>query len=136
MSIQSSHIFVNLPVKNVERSKTFFEEIGFEFEEEMTDQNAACLIIGPTIYVMLLTEDYFKSFTKREITDTVHSAEVITAISAASKADVDELVSNALKAGGQKANEKMDDESMYVRSFKDLDGHMWEVLYMPEEESE
>lgn len=136
MSIQSSHIFVNLPVKNVERSKTFFEEIGFEFEEEMTDQNAACLIIGPTIYVMLLTEDYFKSFTKREITDTVHSAEVITAISATSKADVDELVSNALKAGGQKANEKMDDESMYVRSFKDLDGHMWEVLYMPEEEAE
>ncbi|MBT2570247.1 VOC family protein [Planococcus sp. ISL-110] len=136
MSVQASHIFVNLPVKNLERSKAFFEEIGFEFEEEMTDQNAACMIIGPTIYAMLLTEDYFKSFTKRKITDTATSAEVITAISATSKADVDELVSNAFKAGGQTANEKMDDEYMYVWSFKDLDGHMWEVLYMPEEEAE
>lgn len=136
MSVQSSHIFVNLPVKHLERSKAFFEEIGFEFEEEMTDRNAACMIIGPTIYVMLLMEDYFKSFSKREIADTAHSAEVITAISAASKADVDEWVSKALAAGGQPANEKMDDEFMYVRSFKDLDGHMWEVLYMPEEEVE
>lgn len=136
MSIQSSHIFVNLPVKDLERSKAFFEEIGFEFEEEMTDQNAACMIIGPTIYVMLLTEDYFKSFSKREIADTSKSSEVITAISATSKAEVDELVSNAFKAGGQKANERTDDEYMYVWSFKDLDGHMWEVLYMPEEEAE
>lgn len=136
MSIQSSHIFVNLPVKDLERSRAFFEEIGFEFEEEMTDQQAACMIIGPTTYVMLLTEAYFKSFSKREIADTAHSAEVITAISATSKADVDELVSNAFQAGGQKASDKIDDEAMYVWSFKDLDGHMWEVLYMPEEETE
>lgn len=133
MAIQSSHIFVNLPVKDLERSKAFFEEIGFDFEEEMTDNNAACMIIGPTIYAMLLTEDYFKSFSKREIANADSTAEVITTISATSKADVDELVNNAFKAGAQPANEKMDNEYMYVWSFKDLDGHMWEILYMPEE---
>ncbi|ANU10498.1 glyoxalase/bleomycin resistance protein/dioxygenase [Planococcus antarcticus DSM 14505] len=136
MSVQASHIFVNLPVKKLERSKAFFEEIGFGFEEEMTDQNAACMIIGPTIYAMLLTEDYFKSFSKREIADTTNYAEVITAISVSSKADVDELVNDAFKAGGQSANEKMDNEYMYAWSFKDLDGHMCGVLYMPQNESE
>ena len=133
MGIQSSHIFVNLPVKDLERSRAFFEEIGFDFEEEMTDNNAACMVIGPTIYAMLLTEDYFKSFSKKEIANADSTAEVITTISASSKADVDELVNNAFKAGAQPANEKMDNEYMYVWSFKDLDGHMWEILYMPEE---
>ncbi|TWT07466.1 glyoxalase/bleomycin resistance/extradiol dioxygenase family protein [Planococcus sp. CPCC 101016] len=136
MGVQASHIFVNLPVKNLDQSKAFFQEIGFEFDEQMTDEKGACMIVGPTIYVMLLTEDFFKSFSKREIADTASSAEVITAISADSKAEVDELVSNAFKAGGQQANEKMDDEFMYLKSFKDLDGHMWEVIYMPQDETE
>ncbi len=135
MSVQSSHIFVNLPVKNLERSKAFFEEIGFGFDEQMTDEKGACMIIGPSIYGMLLTEDYFKSFSKREIADTTTSAEVITAISANSKEEVDRLVDAAFKAGAHQASEEMDDEYMYLKSFKDLDGHMWEVLYMSEEET-
>ncbi|WP_298826262.1 VOC family protein [uncultured Planococcus sp.] len=135
MSVQSSHIFVNLPVKNLERSKAFFEEIGFGFDEQMTDEKGACMIIGPSIYGMLLTEDFFKSFSKREIADTASSAEVITAISANSKEEVDRLVDAAFKAGAQQASEKMDDEFMYLKSFKDLDGHMWEVLYMSGEET-
>ncbi|MGH2317435.1 VOC family protein [Planococcus sp. SE5232] len=133
MSVQSSHIFVNLPVKNLERSKAFFEEIGFGFDEQMTDEKGACMIIGPSIYGMLLTEEFFKSFSKREIADTASSAEVITAISASSKEEVDRLVDAAFKAGAQQASEKMDDEFMYLKSFKDLDGHMWEVIYMAEE---
>ncbi len=135
MGIQSSHIFVNLPVKNLERSQAFFEEIGFEFDQQMTDEKGACMIVGSTIYVMLLTEDFFKSFSKREIADTARSAEVITAISANSKEEVDKLVDAAFKAGAQQASENMDDEFMYLKSFKDLDGHMWEVLYMSEEET-
>ena len=136
MSVQASHIFVNLPVKNLERSKDFFEEIGFEFDKQMTDEKGDCMIIGPKIYGMLLTEDFFKSFSKREIADTASSAEVITAISADSKAEVDRMVDAAFNAGAQPANEKMDDEFMYLKSFKDLDGHMWEVIYMAEEGTE
>lgn len=93
------------------------------------------MIIGPSIYGMLLTEEFFKSFSKREIADTSNSAEVIIAISAASKDEVDSLVNAAFAAGAQQAGEKMDDEYMYLKSFKDLDGHMWEVLYMSEEET-
>lgn len=136
MSVQASQIFVNLPVKDLERSKAFFREIGFEFDQQMTDEKGACMIIGPKIYVILLTEDFFKNFSKREITNTTSSAEVITAISANSKAEVDELANAALKAGGQQANEKMDDESIYLKSFKDPDGHMWEVFYRPQEATE
>ncbi|ANU13600.1 VOC family protein [Planococcus halocryophilus] len=132
MSIQSSHIFVNLPVKNLEKSVSFFQELGFEFENKMTNDDGAALIIGPTSYVMLLTESYFKGFTKKGITDTSSHSEVILTISASSKAKVDELISKALKAGAQPANEKVDDEFMYYASFIDLDGHMWEVLYMEE----
>ena len=133
MSVRASHIFVNLPVKDLDRAKDFFGEIGFEFDQQMTDEKGACMIIGPKIYVMLLTEDFFKSFSKREVADTASSAEVITAISADSKAEVDRLVDAAFKAGAQPASEKMDDEFMYLKSFKDLDGHMWEVIYMAEE---
>lgn len=135
MSVQSKHIFVNLPVKNLDRSKAFFEEMGFGFDEEMTDEKGACMIIGPSIYGMLLTEEFFMSFSKREIADTANNAEVITAIYATSKDEVDSLVNAAFAAGAQQAGEKMDDEYMYLKSFKDLDGHMWEVLYMSEEET-
>ncbi|WP_407676692.1 VOC family protein [Planomicrobium stackebrandtii] len=136
VNVQARQIFVNLPVKNLERSKAFFGEIGFEFDQQMTDEKGACMIIGPSIYAILLTEDFFKNFSKREIADTTSSAEVITAISANSKAEVDELTNAAFKAGGQQASETMDDESIYLKSFKDLDGHMWEVFYRPQEATE
>ncbi|MGE6368448.1 VOC family protein [Planococcus kocurii] len=132
MSIQSSHIFVNLPVKNLEKSVSFFKQLGFEFENNMTNDDGAALIIGPTSYVMLLTEAYFKGFTKKEIADTSSQREVILTISAPSKEKVDELISLALTAGAQLANENVNDEFMYYGSFIDLDGHMWEVLYMQE----
>lgn len=132
MSIQSSHIFVNLPVKNLEKSISFFQKLGFEFENKMTNNDGAALIIGPTSYVMLLTESYFKGFTKKEIPDTSSQREVILTITAPSKAKVDELIGQALMAGAQPANENVDDEFMYYGSFLDLDGHMWEVLYMQE----
>lgn len=132
MGIQSKHIFVNLPVKDLDKSMNFFGEIGFEFNEQMTDKNAACMIIGPNIYAMLLTEDFFKSFTKKTLADASTTTEVIVAISADSRAGVDELVNNALAAGGSASNERMDNEYMYGWSFQDIDGHLWEVMYMPE----
>jgi uncharacterized protein len=136
MAIRSNHLFVNLPVKSLEKSKRFFEEIGFEFDEQMTDKNAACVIVGPNMFVMLLAEDFFRSFTQKAIADTSSANEVIVSISADSKASVDELVENALSAGAVPSSERMDNEFMYAWSFQDLDGHLWEVMYMPDNQDE
>ncbi|HSJ38359.1 MAG TPA: VOC family protein [Planococcus sp. (in: firmicutes)] len=136
MAIQSKHIFVNLPVKDLDKSMAFFSDIGFEFNEQMTDKNAACLIVGPNMYVMLLVEEYFKQFSKKQLADARTSTEVIVSITADSRAGVDELVNNALAAGGTASNEKMDNEFMYGWSFEDLDGHLWEVMYMPDNDDD
>lgn len=136
MAIQSKHIFVNLPVKDLDKSMAFFKDIGFEFNEQMTDNNAACLIVGPNMYVMLLTEAFFKTFSKKQLADAHTSTEVIVSISTASRADVDELVSDALEAGASPSGEKMDNEFMYGWSFEDIDGHLWEVMYMPDGEDD
>lgn len=132
MAIQSKHIFVNLPVKDLDKSMAFFNDIGFEFNEQMTDKNAACMIVGPNMYVMLLVEEFFKTFSKKQLADARTSTEVIVSISTDSRADVDELVNDALIAGGAASGEKMDTEFMYGWSFEDIDGHLWEVMYMPD----
>lgn len=136
MAIQSKHIFVNLPVKDLDKSMAFFSDIGFEFNEQMTDKNAACLIVGSNMYVMLLVEEYFKQFSKKKLSDAHTSTEVIVSITAESRADVDELVNGALAAGGTASSEKMDNEFMYGWSFEDIDGHLWEVMYMPENDDD
>ncbi|WP_422123566.1 VOC family protein [Planococcus sp. X10-3] len=136
MAIQSKHLFVNLPVKDLDKSMAFFSDIGFEFNEQMTDKNAACLIVGPNMYVMLLVEEFFKTFSKKQVADARTSTEVIISITADSRADVDELVNDALTAGGTVSNDKMDNEFMYGWSFEDLDGHLWEVMYMPENDDD
>ena len=130
MGLQVKEIYVNLPVKDLEKSKGFFNSLGFEFHPEMTDEKAACMIAGENIFVMLLTEPFFKTFTKKELTDATRNTEVITAISADSREAVDEMVNKALAAGGKASNDKMNDEYMYGWSFQDLDGHLWEVVYM------
>ncbi|MGM0897596.1 MAG: VOC family protein [Bacillota bacterium] len=133
MSIQANQIFVNLPVSDLEKSMKFFGEMGFDFDERMTDNNATCMIIGPNIYAMLLVEDFFKSFTNKDITDTSKSAETIVALSVSSREEVDEWIDKAMKAGGSSANEPMDNKFMYSWSFYDLDGHLWEVMYTEDE---
>lgn len=130
MGLQVKEIYVNLPVKDLEKSKGFFNSLGFEFHPEMMDEKGACMIAGENIFVMLLTEPFFKTFTKKELTDATSNTEVITAISADSREAVDEMVNKALAAGGKASNDKMDDEYMYGWSFQDLDGHLWEVMYM------
>ena len=132
MAIQSKHIFVNLPVKDLDKSMAFFSDIGFEFNEQMTDKNAACLIVGPNMYVMLLVEKFFETFSKKQVADARISTEVIITITADSRAGVDELVQDALAAGGSASGDKMDNEFMYGWSFEDIDGHLWEVMFMPE----
>lgn len=132
MPIQANQIFVNLPVRDLEQSMKFFGEIGFDFDERMTDNNATCMIIGPNMYVMLLVEDFFKSFTHKAIADTASSSEAIVALAASSRDEVDAWVHKALAAGASRANEPMDNKFMYSWSFYDIDGHLWEVMYMEE----
>ena len=121
-------LFVNLPVRDLPRSKAFFEALGFSFEPKYSDDKAACLIISDEAYFMLLAEPFFKTFTEREICDTRKQVEGLFAITAESREEVDTLVAKAVKAGGARAEGEMDNEFMYYKSFYDPDGHHWEVL--------
>jgi predicted lactoylglutathione lyase len=125
----ATQIFVNLPVKDLDRSKAFFSALGFSFNEQFTDEKAACLIIGENIYAMLLVEEFFKSFIKKDIADSSKFAEVINAFSLDSKEQVNELADKALAAGAVQYSEPQDYGWMYSRAFQDLDGHLWEVLF-------
>ena len=130
MALTSTHIFVNLHVKDVKKSITFFTGLGFEFNDQFTDEKAACLIIGENMFAMLLTEEYFKSFTKKEVNDTDKYAQVIIALSAESREKVDEIVNSAFKLGAKRYAEPVDHGFMYQWGFQDLDGHIWEIAYM------
>lgn len=126
----ATKIFVNLPVKKLDKSKSFFEQLGYGFDKQFTDENAACLIISNEIYAMLLTKKFFKRFTKKTIVNATKSTEVIIALSADSREKVDEIADKALAAGGKSHRESEEQGWMYSRSFEDLDGHIWEILYM------
>ena len=126
----SRKIFVNLPVKDLTRSVDFFTKLGFEFNPQFTDENATSMIIGEDIFVMLLVEPFFQSFSKKDIADTARSAEVIVALSADTREGVDELADSALANGAAAHADPQDHGSMYGRSFRDLDGHIWEVMWM------
>jgi predicted lactoylglutathione lyase len=123
-------IFVNLPVKDLETSKAFWSKLGYSFNPQFTDENAACLVFSDTIYAMLLTESRFKDFTKKDIADAATSTEAILCLSADSREKVDELVDGALAAGGSPSNDPQDYGFMYGRSFQDPDNHLWEVMWM------
>lgn len=123
-------IFVNLPVKDLDKSVQFFTKLGYSFDQNFTDENATCMVIGEDILVMLLVEPFFQTFTKKEIADATKTTEVLLALSADSREQVDELVDNAFAAGATEANDANDQGFMYGRSFADLDGHIWEVMWM------
>ncbi|RJE89732.1 glyoxalase/bleomycin resistance/extradiol dioxygenase family protein [Paenibacillus sp. 1011MAR3C5] len=130
MALLSKQIFVNLPVKDLEASKTFFGSIGFEFNLNFTDDKAACMIVGENIFVMLLQEDFFKGFTNKDIANAAATTEVLVGISADSKEEVLALVDRAFAAGAKPSIDPVDHGFMYQAGFQDLDGHMWEVMYM------
>ncbi|MNI09082.1 Glyoxalase-like domain protein [compost metagenome] len=132
MGSQANKIFVNLPVKNLSASIDFFTKMGFDFNPQFTDDNATCMVISEHIFVMLLVEDYFKTFTKKDIADATKSTEAIIALAVENREKVDELVHKALSAGGQPSNDAVDHGFMYTWSFQDLDGHLWELFYMEE----
>jgi predicted lactoylglutathione lyase len=126
----SRKIFVNLSVRDLTKSMEFFTALGFTFNAQFTDDKAACMIISEEAYVMLLSEPFFRGFTKKEPCDTTRATEAMLALSCDSKAEVDQLVRKAIDAGGSHAMDSMDHGFMYGWSFYDLDGHHWEVMWM------
>jgi uncharacterized protein len=128
----STQIFVNLPVKDLKKSVEFFTKLGYEFNPKFTDENATCMIVSENIFVMLLVEKYFKTFTPKEVCDTTKYAEVLVALSFESRVEVDEIVAKAIAAGGTTYKEPNDMGFMYQHGFQDLDGHIWEIFFMDE----
>jgi predicted lactoylglutathione lyase len=130
MAGTSRKLFVNLGVGDLKRSMAFFSALGFEFNPRFTDDKAACMIVSEEAFVMLLSEPFLKTFTRRELCDTSRQTEALFALSCTSREEVDALVNRALEAGGQHAMPPQDHGFMYGWSFYDLDGHHWEVLWM------
>ncbi|MCW3080774.1 VOC family protein [Segetibacter sp.] len=126
----ATKIFVNLPVKDLDKSIVFFTKLGYSFNPQFTNEKATCMIIGEDIFVMLLVEEFFKTFVPNEIADATKSTESIICLSAESREKVDELVRKAIEAGGKTYNEAQDHGFMYGHGYQDLDGHLWEVMWM------
>ncbi|WP_259067143.1 VOC family protein [Mucilaginibacter sp. X4EP1] len=123
-------VFINLPVKDLVRSVGFFQNLGFSFNPQFTDDKAGCMIVSESIFVMLLTESYFKSFIDTEICDAHYQTEVLIALDAASADEVKRFISKAESLGGTIYTQPKDHGFMYQHSFADLDGHKWELAYI------
>ena len=126
----ATKIFVNLPVKDLNRSVEFFTKLGFSFNAQFTDETATSMIVSDDIFVMLLTHEKFKTFTPKEICDATKNTEVLVCLSSQSREEVDEMVRKAVTAGGTTYNQPQDHGFMYGHGFGDLDGHIWEISYM------
>jgi predicted lactoylglutathione lyase len=126
----ATKIFLNLPVKDLPKAKDFFAKLGYRFNAQFTDDTAACMVVGDDIFVMLLTHAKFKEFTPKTICDSTKSSEVLIALSCESRAQVDELVGKAVSAGGSTYSDSKDYGFMYQHGFQDLDGHIWELIWM------
>lgn len=125
-------LFVNLPVRDLDRSVAFFTALGFMFNPKFTDENATCMVVSDTVNVMLLVEPFFAGFTPRPVADARTATEVLLALSCDSREDVEAFVRKAIDAGGATPMPARDMGFMYQHGFEDLDGHLWEVFWMDE----
>ena len=123
-------IFMNLPVKSLDRSMDFFAALGFDFNPQFTNEHGACMVIGENTYAMLLTEPMFKGFTPKEIADATKTTEVMTALMVENRDTVDAMMEKALSAGGTEVRDPHAHGFMYGRAFNDPDGHIWEIGWM------
>ncbi|MBA2964737.1 MULTISPECIES: VOC family protein [Ramlibacter] len=123
-------IFVNLPIKDMERAKAFFTALGFSFNPQFTNDKGACMVITQDIFAMLLVEPFFQTFTKKPVADATKGTEVLVCLSCDSREEVDTLVRKAVAAGARTPNAPQDHGFMYGHGFEDLDGHLWELMWM------
>lgn len=127
----NKQIFVNLAVKDLDKSKAFFEALGYTFNPQFTNESGACMVIADgSIYAMLLTEPFFKTFVDKPLVQAKEATEVLVCLSCESREEVDALVAKAVAAGGRAPRPPQDHGFMYGRSFEDLDGHIWEIMWM------
>ncbi|QJX48660.1 glyoxalase/bleomycin resistance/extradiol dioxygenase family protein [Hymenobacter taeanensis] len=128
----ATSIFINLPVKNLNASVAFFTQLGFSFNAEYTNEQGTCMIISDTISVMLLVESFFQTFTGKPLVNAHQANEAILCLSTDSRAEVDRIANAAVAAGGKPVPQQSQNEMefMYDRNFQDLDGHLWNILYM------
>ncbi|PWU69874.1 VOC family protein [Gracilibacillus dipsosauri] len=130
MTFSPSMTFINLPVKDLEKSMNFFKQIGFSFNPQFTDENAASMVINDNTFSMLLTEAHFQNFTDKEIVNATKQTECLVSFAVESREQVDAIIKKAIAAGGSYASEPRDYGYMYQVGFQDLDGHIWEVFHM------
>jgi predicted lactoylglutathione lyase len=123
-------LFLNLPVADVDASRRFFGGLGFEFNEKFCDDQAICMIVSDQAFVMLLQRDRFADFVVKPVADAGEQTALTVAVSADDRAAVDSLADDALAAGATPCKDPQDYGFMYQRSFHDLDGHLWEVMWM------
>lgn len=128
-------IFVNIAIGDMQKSQAFFKQLGFTFNPQFTNDQGACMVISDDIYAMLLTRDFFKGFTDKPLVDPKQATEVLICLSCESRAEVDDLVARARAAGASVPREPQDHGFMYGHGFEDLDGHIWELVYMEPEEA-
>src|SRR5688572_25630241 len=128
----SKKVFISLPVKDLKSSTTFFKDLGYSFNPQFSDENTACMIVSDHIFVMLLTQNYFKTFTRKTIADAKITTEVLIALDATSREEVVQTINKAKQLGATIYAEPQDHGWMYQHSFADLDGHQWEFAFMDE----
>lgn len=126
----ANQIFVNLSMKNLTRSIEFFTRLGYHFNPQFTNDKATCMIVSDGIFVMLLVEEFFKTFTPNPLCDATKNTEVLLCLSCDSRGQVDELVRKAVAAGAGTPNKPVEHGFMYQHGYQDLDGHLWELVYM------
>lgn len=126
----TKQIYINLPVKDLNKSIDYFTKLGFSFDKQFTDDKGTCMIVDSNIFVMLLTEEFFITFTKKEIPDSSDKSEVILTLSVNSNEEVNSLIGKAVSAGGIATSNIQEMGWMYGRGFQDINGHLWEVVHM------
>lgn len=126
--------YINLPVKHLDRAIDFFSHLGFTFNPQFSDASATCMVVSSQMSVMLLTEERFQAFSPKNICDSSTFSEVLICLTCESREEVDALVTRALSGGGSTYNEPQDHGFMYGHGFQDPDGHIWELIYMAQEQ--
>lgn len=128
----NKQIFVNLPVADLDKSKDFFNALGYSFNPQFTNESGACLVITEgSIHAMLLTREFFKTFIDKPIAQAKEATGVLICLSCESREEVDGIVAKAVAAGGRVPRPPQDHGFMYSHAFEDLDGHVWEFVWMP-----
>lgn len=124
------HIYVNLPVADLPRARAFYVALGFGFNEQFSNEQAACVVISDSIYVMLLIQDFFATFTSKPLVDARRGTEVLLCLSSPDREAADAMVARAVAAGGSAPRPPRDYGFMYQQGFEDPDGHIWELVCM------